>query len=218
VTLPAPRLLTFDLFGTVVDWRSGLRQACAARGFPMGDAAFEPVIDAQGADEQEAFRPYVEIVERSLVRVLGMPQPDARAIGEAAGTWPVFGDAPAALERLLKFAPCAATTNSDLRHRAPIESQLGVRLEPWICAEEVGAYKPDVRIWQAAAARTGVAPGRDWWHVSAYADYDLATARHLGLTCVLVRRPHHRRGTPDLVDLEVLDLGALASVCASLPR
>ena len=48
-------------------------------------------------------------------------------------------------------------TNSDLTHRPAIEQQLGCALEPWICAGEVGAYKPDVRIWEAAARATGVA-------------------------------------------------------------
>jgi 2-haloalkanoic acid dehalogenase type II len=207
-----PRLLTFDLFGTVVDWRSGLRQATAAHGFPLDDEAFERVIDAQGEDEQGPFRPYVEIVERSLTRVLGMPAATARAIGERAGEWPVFADAPEAFQSLTQLVPCAATTNSDPRHRAPIEKQLGCRLEPWICAGEVGVYKPDVRIWNAAAERARMKPGRDWWHVSAYADYDLATARALGLTCVLVRRPHHRPGMPDLVDHAVEDLGGLQTL------
>src|SRR5690349_25159875 len=60
-----PRLLTFDLFGTVVDWRTGLRDAVAAHGLALDEAVFERVIDAQGADEQAAFRPYVETVARS---------------------------------------------------------------------------------------------------------------------------------------------------------
>jgi hypothetical protein len=47
--------------------------------------------------------------------------------------------------------------------------------------------------------------------VSAYSDYDLATPRARGLTCVLIRRPHHRTGTPDLVDLAFDDLGELAA-------
>jgi 2-haloacid dehalogenase len=207
---PRPRLISFDLFGTVVDWRAGLKAAVEKRGGVLDDAAFEAVIDAQAADEQAGFRPYVEITERSLVQVLALDPAAARAIGERAGEWPVFADAPRAMRALTKVAPCAATTNSDLRHRAPIEAQLGIPLAHWICAEEVGAYKPDVRIWEAAAARAGIAPGPDWWHVSAYADYDLATARALGLTCVLVRRPHHRAGTPDLADWVVEDLADLA--------
>jgi len=203
---PRPRLLTFDLFGTVVDWRTGLRGAVLMHGGELDDRTFEAVIDAQAEDEQAGFRPYVEITERSLVKVLGLAPAAARAIGEQAGEWPVFADAPQAMRALAAIAPCAATTNSDLRHRAAIEAQLGVTLDPWVCAEEVRAYKPDVRIWHAVTARTGIAPGPDWWHVSAYADYDLVTARALGLTCVLVRRPHHRPGTADLM---VSDLGEL---------
>ena len=203
-----PALLTFDLFGTVVDWRSGLRRAI---GTDIDDATFERVIDAQAADEQAAFRPYVEIVARSLVHVLHVDPITANDIGERAGEWPVFADAPAAIRELLGRARCGATTNSDLAHRPAIEAQLGARLDPWICAGQVGAYKPDVRIWEAARDATGVPFGPAWWHVSAYADYDLATARTLGLTCVLIRRPHHRPGTPDLVDLAFDDLGELSS-------
>lgn len=203
-----PRLLTFDLFGTVVDWRTGLGTAL---GVALDEAAFERVIDFQARDEQEAFRPYAEIVARSLTGVLGVAPALARTIGEQAGEWPVFADAPGAFARLLERAPCGATTNSDLAHRPAIERQLGCALEPWICAGEVGAYKPDARIWEAAARATGMAFGPAWWHVSAYADYDLATARRLGLTTILVRRPHHRPGTPDLVDRAFEDLEALAS-------
>jgi FMN phosphatase YigB (HAD superfamily) len=104
-------------------------------------------------------------------------------------------------------APCAAITNSDPGHRPQIEEQLGFALDGWICAGEVRAYKPDAQMWRAAARRMGIAPGRDWWHVSAYADYDHRTARALGLTCVFVRRPHSRPGPADLI---VDDLAALA--------
>jgi len=203
-----PALLTFDLFGTVVDWRTGLRNAL---GPVLTDEAFERVIDAQARDEQSSFRPYVEITARSLVHAFALSPPDAHAIGEQAGEWPVFADAPAAMQALARRVRCGATTNSDPAHRPAIEAQLGVSLDPWICAGEVGAYKPDVRIWEAARKATGVPFGPEWWHVSAYADYDLATARRLGLTCVLIRRPHHRPGTPDLVDLAFDDLGGLAT-------
>ena len=72
-------------------------------------------------------------------------------------------------------------------------------------------YKPDRAIWEAASRVMGVPFGRDWWHVSAYADYDLAPSRELGLTCVLVKRPHQRAGPADIV---VEDLAELARVVA----
>ncbi|MGE5180096.1 MAG: HAD-IA family hydrolase [Bacteroidota bacterium] len=206
-----PRLFTFDIFGTVLDWRAGLRDALARAGVVLGDDAFDRVIDAQAAAEQGPFRPYAAIVAASLERVLGLDAGAARSIGEGAGTWPLYPDSREGLRRLREIAPCAATTNSDREHGDQVQRALGFRLDAWICAEDVGAYKPDPRVWHAAAARTGVEPGPWWWHVSAYADYDLATARSLGLTTVYVARPHARPGASDL---SVFSLAELADAAA----
>jgi FMN phosphatase YigB (HAD superfamily) len=62
-------------------------------------------------------------------------------------------------------------------------------------------------MWRAASRALGVPFSRNWWHVSAHADYDHETAGALGLTCVFVPRPHSRPGYADLV---VPDLGRLA--------
>jgi 2-haloalkanoic acid dehalogenase type II len=204
-----PQLLTFDIFGTVLDWRRGLREAVADAGAVMDDAAFDRIIDAQAALEAGPFRRYAAIVAESLVQVLGMDRAAATAIGRGAGDWPLFDDSSDALRRLRRSAPCAATTNSDSSHGRSVQRALGFDLDEWICAEEVGAYKPDPRVWREAAVRTGVDPGPEWWHVSAYADYDLATARSLGLTCVFVNRPHARPGP---ADISVGDLRGLADL------
>jgi len=188
-------LITFDVFGTVLDWRRGLRDALGGR---LSDAAFDRIVDRQGELEQEGFRLYADIVAQSLVEELGLGAQEAAGIGAAAGTWPLFPDSANGLRRLRSVAPCTAITNSDLAHRPQIEEQLGFALDGWICAEEVGAYKPDPRMWRAAASRMGTEPGPGWWHVSAYADYDHRTARSLGLTCVFVKRPHSRPGPADL--------------------
>jgi 2-haloacid dehalogenase len=105
---------------------------------------------------------------------------------------------------------CAAITNSDRAPGAQVQAQLGFPLDGWICAEEVRAYKPDPGMWRAASRQMGVLPGRDWWHVSAYADYDHATARALGLTCVFVRRPHSRPGPADVTVDDLFQLADLA--------
>ncbi len=199
--------MTFDIFGTVVDWKTGLERAM---GGPLSEAAFSAVIDRQGELETEGFRAYAEIVAQSLVDEAGLSADEAARIGAAAGTWPPFPDAAEALKRLRAIAPCAAITNSDLAHGAQVQAQLGFALDGWICAGEVGAYKPSVEMWRAASRRMGVPFSRDWWHVSAYADYDLATARSLGLTCVFVRRPHSRPGPADAVVEDLAGLVRLA--------
>lgn len=207
-----PALLTFDIFGTVLDWRTGLRESLRRHGAGLSDADFDRVIDLQAALEAGRFRSYTSIVCVSLVRSLGLPVHTARAIGEEAGTWPLYPDAREAMRRLRASAPCVATTNSDQSHGRQIQRGLGFCLDGWICAEEVRCYKPDPEFWRRAAARRGIRLGPEWWHVSAYGDYDLKTARRLGLTCVFVDRPHARFGP---ADLRVRDLAELAERIAS---
>ncbi len=207
---PAPALLTFDVFGTVVDWRRGLADALAAAGVAMDGALFDRIVDAQGAlESRPPFRLYREIVAESLRSGCGLDAARADEIGARVGAWPAYPDAAAALRRLLARAPCAAMTNSDRDHGEAVQVALGVRLSAWICAEDVRCYKPDPRFWREVSARLGVAPGPRWWHVSAYADYDLDVARGLGLTTVFVARPHARPGP---AAVSVPDLAALAEV------
>jgi 2-haloacid dehalogenase len=193
-------LMTFDIFGTVLDWRRGLGS--------LPFAQFEKAIDRQGQLEQGKWRSYTEIVAQSLIEVASLNAVVAAGIGAEAGSWPLFADATEALRTLRKIAPCAAITNSDREHGRQVQKQLGFDLDGWICAEDAGVYKPDRRMWDAASRKLGVPFSKDWWHVSAYADYDLETARALGLTCVFVKRPHSR---PGIADLTVSDLAELAA-------
>jgi 2-haloacid dehalogenase len=204
-----PTLLTFDVFGTVLDWRAGLTAAVRAEGLPFDDAAFDRVIEAQGRDEQAGYRSYRSITARSLVKVLGLDPARADAIGAGAGRWPLYPDAAAALARLQRLAPCVAMTNSDRDHGEDVQAQLGFALSGWLCAEEVRLYKPDPRFWHEVSRRRGVPFGPSWWHVSAYGDYDLEQAAKLGLTGVFVERPH---ATPGPCAHRVGDLAALAAL------
>jgi 2-haloalkanoic acid dehalogenase type II len=206
----APALFSFDIFGTVVDWLGGMRDSLHALGRTLSVQDFERVIDFQGAEERRGpFRSYREIAARSLTEVLGIAPADAERIGAQLGSWKLFPDSAQGLRRLQARAPCVALTNSDRIHGEQVQAQLGFRLTDWVCAEEVRCYKPSPGFWRAAAARREVELNRAWWHVSAYADYDLEVARSLGLTCVLVRREHHRAGAADWT---VADLGALADL------
>ena len=190
---PHPRLLTFDIFGTVLDWRSGLEVSCATAGRPLQPGEFERIIDAQARLEQGDFLNYAMITRRSLVDVLGLDEEHASAIGRSAGRWPLFPDA-TALGPLMRIAPCVAMTNSDRSHGDDVQSRLGFRLDGWLCSEGVRLYKPHPDFWHRAGRLRQIEPGPDWWHVSAYADYDLSVAGELGLTTVFVRRPHSRPG------------------------
>jgi 2-haloalkanoic acid dehalogenase type II len=209
-----PALLTFDIFGTVVDWRRGLEEALRGEGHAVAPGDFDRVIDLQGALEQQGFRSYREITARSLVEALGVPAEAAGRIGAAVGRWPLYRDSREALARLQRLAPCMAMTNSDRAHGEQVQEQLGFRLSDWLCAEEIGLYKPDPAFWRAVEARRGIAPSPAWWHVSAYADYDLDVAAGLGLTTVYVERPHARPGPATHAVRDLLELAALVEAAA----
>jgi 2-haloalkanoic acid dehalogenase type II len=201
-----PRLITFDIFGTVLDWRTG--QLAVA---PSLD--FDALIDRQGALEQEdPTRSYASIVERSLLE-RGVSPERAREAGANAGRWPLFADSREGLARLQAIAPCMALTNSDRAHGEQVQEQLGFRLADWLCAEETKLYKPSEGVWRRAAERRRVDFAKSWWHVSAYADYDLDVARRLGLTTVFVERPHSRRGPADVCVKDLVALAALIAAC-----
>jgi len=206
-----PSLLTFDVFGTVLDWRQGLVDAAAAHGIDVDDRRFQAVIDHQARAESGPYRSYAEIAAESLVQVLRMPKKIARTIAEEAGAWPLFPDAADGLRALMRIAPCVAMTNSDQSHGKQVQDQLGFRLNGWICAEDVRCYKPAPEFWTAVSSRRGVPFGKSWWHVSAYADYDMATAGRLGLTTVFIERNHNVWGQSAMT---APDLRALATMLA----
>ena len=188
-----PALITFDIFGTVLDWRTGLEESCSAAGRPLLAGEFDKIVDAQAQLEQGPFLDYAEVTRRSLVDVLGLDAGKAAGIGGTVGRWPLYADA-GALRLLMAIAPCAAMTNSDRGHGEDIQARLGFRLDAWLCAEAARVYKPNPDFWRQMGRLRGIEPGAHWWHVSAYADYDLQVAGAFGLTTVFVQRPHARAG------------------------
>jgi putative hydrolase of the HAD superfamily len=213
--LQRPSLLTFDIFGTVLDWRRGMREAVIRAGGAWDETTFDRVIDFQGKVESGEFLRYADITALSLHQVAGVPAEEAVAIGATVGTWPAYSDSAEGLRRLMHLAPCGAMTNSDRIHGVQAQDGLGLRFKYWISAEESRAYKPSPGVWRYVSQKLGIPYDRAWWHVSAYGDYDLATARSLGLTCVYVERPHARPGP---TDVHVGDLVELAAVVEGLAR
>ena len=157
-----PQLVTFDIFGTVADWRTGLEAACRKAGRPLRDGEFDRVVDVQGELEQGEgkrgdFLDYATVTRRSLTGVLGLDQTKAADIGAEVGTWPLHPDAPV-LGPLMRIAPCGAMTNSDRRHGQEIQARLGFSLDVWLCSE-------DIQLYQAAENR--VVPCCFWGFLAA---------------------------------------------------
>lgn len=218
--------LTFDCYGTLVDWESGLvsalRPLLQTHGisWPGDDPMLERFARLEAAAERGAYRSYREVLGRvlgGLGEELGFsPGPkDRAAFGDSVGDWPLFPDTTAALRRLARRYRLAIVSNVDDALFTRTADALGVGFDEVVTAEQVRSYKPAPAHFHEVLRRLDL-PGDRILHVAQSLFHDVAPARALGIPCVWVNRRSGRIGagaTPPASarpDLEVPDLGTLA--------
>ena len=196
--------LTFDCYGTLIDWETGLlaafRPVLAAHGVAADD---EDLLARYARHEAEAeagpYQRYREVVAAGLRGVgdeLGFAPTAAEldAFGAAVEDWPAFPDSAAALARLEQRYRLGVITNCDDDLFAASNRKLGVAFDWVVTAEQVGAYKPDERGFHVAFERLGL-PRERILHVAQSLFHDHATAKRLGLTTVWIDRRGGRAGS-----------------------
>jgi 2-haloacid dehalogenase len=218
-------VLTFDCYGTLIDWETGILEALH-RALPGADDPDERLLEAFARHEAELeagpYRPYREIlatVVRAMASELGQPIDDETAarFGGSVANWPAFQDSPAALADLAARYRLGVITNCDDDLFAASEARLGVRFDPVVTAEQTRRYKPNPRGFELAFERIGLPTSRIL-HVAQSLFHDHVPAKRLGLSTVWVDRRAGREGfgatppasaTPDVV---VTSLRALADL------
>jgi 2-haloacid dehalogenase len=222
-------VLTFDCYGTLIDWEAGIsagiRRILDPRGVTAAaDDLLERYARHEAAVEAGEYRPYREVLARSLRGVCGElgVEPSAGELESFAGSvgdWPAFPDTVDALARVAERFRLAVITNSDDDLFAASNRRLGVTFDWIVTAQQVGAYKPSLRTFEAAFARIGV-PRERILHVAQSLFHDHVPAKRLGLTTVWVDRRHDRPGsgatlpasaTPDLVVPDMATFARLAT-------
>jgi 2-haloacid dehalogenase len=225
-------LLTFDCYGTLVDWETGildvLKPWASANAVAAGS---EELLAAFGAAESavEHERPqalYRDVLREAMGRIATSFSKTARdqereALGRSVGDWPVFADTVEALRVLQGWHQLMVVSNVDKVSFARTVQKLGVALDGFVSAEEVGAYKPDRRMFDrtlAVARDLGIPPQRIL-HVAQSLFHDIEPAKGLGLRTVWVDRREGRPGgaTPKTTggaapDLRVTSLGELVEL------
>jgi 2-haloacid dehalogenase len=221
-------VLTFDCYGTLIDWETGiatsLRPLFARRGQQATD---EELLEAYGRAEAEAeageYRRYREILAssaRAAGRSFGVEVSDAgaAAFGDSVGDWPAFPDSPEALARLKRRFGLAVITNCDDDLFARSNARLGVQFDWVVTAQQVGSYKPSRRNFEYAFQRIGL-PRDRILHVAQSLFHDHVPAKELGLSTVWVNRRQGKAGsgatppaaaTPDLIVPDMATLADLA--------
>ncbi len=221
--------VTFDCYGTRIDWESGIAAAIGAILERHGITATRAQIlelhaRLEPAAQSGDYRPYREVLatvvdgfgERHGFRPTAAERYElARSIAD----WPIFEDTNAALGRLAAQFRLAILSNIDDALFALTVPRLTVDFDAIVTAEQVRAYKPARPHFEAALERLEVARERVL-HVAQSLFHDIAPARALGISTVWVNRRQGLAGpgaTPPasaVPDLEVPDLATLAELAA----
>jgi 2-haloacid dehalogenase len=194
--------LTFDCYGTLIDWERGilavLRSWAERVDVKIGDDELLALF-AQAEPAAERSSPasaYPEIL-RDVLRRIGEQlsveflNSDAARLAASVGDWPAFPDTVDALVRLKSRCKLIIVSNVDRDSFSRTAKKLGVEFDAVITAQQIGAYKPDRRMFDAAIrAVESLGVSHDGHlHVAQSLYHDIEPAGALGIsTCWVDRR------------------------------
>ena len=196
--------LTFDCYGTLIDWETGilaaLRPILAWRGVePPDDELLARFASSEAAAEAGPYRRYREILGLALEgiavglrhRAGGGRAGSVRRLGRRLARLPRFD---AALARLHERFRLGVITNCDDDLFARSAERLATTFDWVVTAQQVGGYKPDPRNFEVAFERIGL-PRERILHVAQSLFHDHVPAKRLGLTTVWIDRRAGRPGS-----------------------
>jgi len=216
--------ITFDCYGTLIDWEGGVADALAPFLPPPVDrmALSSRYIAMEAEVEHEAYRPYRDVLAETsgrLLRTLGRPLPPGRerVLPESLPSWRPFRDVPETLRALRASGRrLAILSNVDRDLLMTSIARLGIEPDLTVTADDCRSYKPAPGHWEFFQSRSGARPARTV-HVGASLFHDMVPAGALGYRTVFVNRRGERveGATPSRV---IPDLRSLPEVIAELAR
>lgn len=223
-------VLTFDCYGTLIDWETGvlvaLKPVLEAHQIQLGEneilewfARFESQI------EQGEYRKYKDVlllvVQRFGEQFGFVPSAtELNALAESIKHWQPFPDTVEALKLLKQRFKLAIISNVDDDLFAFTAKHLQVDFDSVVTAEQVKSYKPSLQNFHVAIAKIGI-PSEKILHVACSVYHDIVPANSLGLSTVWVNRRLGQEGSGAALpavgkpDLEVPDLKTLAEMIHS---
>ena len=189
--------LTFDCYGTLVDWErgilGGLLPVLAAHRVAAGDVELlESYARHEAELESGPYLRYRDVVAGALRGILAdhgsVPtDAEAAAFGDSVGDWPPFPDSADALARLSERFRLGAITNCDRDLFARTREKLKVDFDWIVTAEQARSYNPSLHNFELAFETIDV-PRERILHVAQSLFHDHVPAKHLGMTTVWIDR------------------------------
>jgi 2-haloalkanoic acid dehalogenase type II len=223
------KALSFDCYGTLIDWESGILEALQPLRQRSGATA-EDMLEAYGPIEhdievQQPGLAYSRLLERVHERLCGQfgVEPDeveAAKFGGSVGDWPAFPDSAEALAYLKQHFKLIILSNVDRASFAGSNRRLGVEFDRIFTAQDIGSYKPDLRNFEyllAGVRDDGIAKS-ELLHVAQSLFHDHVPANRIGIASAWIDRRAGKAGSgatalPDPTphyDFRFTSLGELA--------
>ena len=209
--------MTFDCYGTLLDWQSGFRRLLA----PVAGERIDALVQAFHEVEPEVEREvtlYKDVLREGLARAAaraGVEVPDRDLLVDGWHTLAAFPDTVPALRELQGQGwKLGILTNCDDDLFESTRAALGVEIDLVVTAEQVGSYKPALGHFERFEAESGVAR-EDWVHVAVSWWHDMVPAKELGLRRVWVDREGSGHDA-SIVTARVPDMASLVPVAQGL--
>lgn len=202
------KALSFDCYGTLVDWETGMLSALA----PIAQRAITNVnseellhlharhaIALEHATPWKLYRDLLATVYKRVAEQLSAPVSWAECVryGRSVGEWPVFADTVDALQELKTRYKLVVLSNVDNENFSRTQERLGVRFDAVVTAEDIGTYKPNRQNFEYMIEQVGawgIQPG-EILHVACSIFHDVEPAKECGLTTCFINRRHGQEGT-----------------------
>jgi 2-haloacid dehalogenase len=215
----APRAITFDCYGTLIDWEGEISGFFAkVLAGKVGNGVDVRALQRHWEEVQfryiQQYRPYREVLLETMGQAfadfdLPYTETDLEAFADSMGGWGPFPDTQASLQELQRLGiKVVLITNTDDRIIAETVTHLGIVPDDIITAEQAGAYKPAHQGFLLARERLGLDIA-DIWHAGFGFKYDIIPATELGFTTIWVNRQGEAR--PSLVK-ETFLVGDMATL------
>jgi 2-haloacid dehalogenase len=220
-------VLSFDCYGTLIDWESGiltaLKSILVKHNINIADKRilelYAQIESNQQSGEYLKYREVLKEVVQGFGQELNFKPTESEldALAESIKDWLPFPDTVEALQALKKRYKLTIISNIDDDLFAYTAKKLQVEFDWIITAEQVKSYKPSLQNFEVAIGRMGISP-EQLLHVAQSVYHDIVPAKSMGLTAVWVNRRQDKEGSGATVsvngnpDLEVPDLKTLVSL------
>ena len=201
------RVLTFDCFGTLIDWESGiyvaLQPLLTKSGTPIPrDTALELFAQYESAQQAQTpsmiYSALLAEVHRRMAGVLGLPtsEEEDQSFGASVPDWPAFADSASSLQYLKKYYQLVILSNVDRKSFKGSNKRLAVEFDAIYTAQDVGSYKPDLAnfTYMLEHLRQRGLEKRDILHTAQSLFHDHGPAKRKQLASAWIDRRHDQDG------------------------